>query len=166
MKAAILENRLGDVPAEMKDSAWYGQVGNRSKALIDLWNGSGSDPYTTPLEPQEKAAYAAWKAKYAPNDSGFDYDLQGAFKAGLTPDANGHFSDRFKKPNHQTFSNESQYAKDAPDKAGRWEGENYIAPASLGNPIQKLSRFGKAFKEAKRAGKQQFMFDGKPIAVK
>lgn len=38
MQAAIREQRFEDVPAEMKDSAWYGQVGRRSKALIDLWN--------------------------------------------------------------------------------------------------------------------------------
>ena len=166
MRSAIVENRLGDAPAEMKDSLWYNQVGDRSKALIELWNGQESDPYTTPLTPQEKPAFDAWKAKYAPNDSGMDYDLQGAFKAGVTPGANGHWTDRFKKPNHKTFSIESQYAKDAPEKAGRWEGENYISPDSYDKPIQKLSRFGKAFKEAKMAGKKQFMFDGNPIAVK
>lgn len=37
MRAAIKEQRLQDVPREMKDSAWYGQVGNRSKALISMW---------------------------------------------------------------------------------------------------------------------------------
>jgi GH24 family phage-related lysozyme (muramidase) len=38
MRAAIQEQRLGDVPVEMQDSKWYKQVGNRGASLIDIWN--------------------------------------------------------------------------------------------------------------------------------
>jgi hypothetical protein len=38
MREAIRTRNLNAVPAEMKNSKWYGQVGNRSKALIDSWN--------------------------------------------------------------------------------------------------------------------------------
>lgn len=87
--------------------------------------------FETKLTPDEETNFQAWKTKYAPNDSGADYDLRGAFKAGLTPDAaTGHWPDTFKKPNHPTFSNESQYAKDMPDKAGHWEGDKFIPPST------------------------------------
>lgn len=87
--------------------------------------------FETKLTPAEETNFQNWKAKYAPNDSGADYDLRGAFKAGLTPDpASGHWPDTFKKPNHPTFSNESQYAKDMPGKAGHWEGDKFIPPGT------------------------------------
>lgn len=82
--------------------------------------------FETALTPGEELAYAIWKARYAPADSGYDYDLRGAFKAGSTPDAaSGHFPDTFKKPNHPTFSVESQYARQ-PEFAGRWSGETFL----------------------------------------
>lgn len=84
--------------------------------------------YETPLDPTGEENFTAWKQKYAPNDSGEDYDLRGAFKAGLTPARDGHWPDTYKKPNHPTFSDESIYAKDAPDKAGSWDGEFYVPP--------------------------------------
>lgn len=93
--------------------------------------GTAGTNYNTPLGPGDAAAFQAWKQKYAPNDSGQDYDLQGAFKAGLTPGANGHWDDRFKKPNHPTFSTFSQYAPSAPNQAGTWNGSTYVPnPAS------------------------------------
>lgn len=67
-------------------------------------------PYETTLTDSEEQAFKDWKIKYAPADSGADYDLRGAFKAGITPDAKtGHWPDTFKKPNHPTFSPESIY---------------------------------------------------------
>lgn len=82
----------------------------------------------------QEDAFKAWKAKYAPNDDGSDYDLQGAFLAGVKPDADrGHFPDTFKKPNHPTFSDESQY-NGAPDgnggtyQGGKWgDGDSFTA---------------------------------------
>jgi hypothetical protein len=88
-----------------------------------------SDPrFNTQLSPDEEQQFQAWKAQNAPKDSGADYDLRGAFKAGLQPGANGHWADTYKKPNHPTFSDQSQYAKLAPEKAGRWDGDTYIPP--------------------------------------
>src|SRR4051812_39929817 len=91
------------------------------------------DAFNTALTPDEEAQFGKWKAKNAPNDSGADYDLRGAFKAGLTPagpeaGANeGHWPDTFKKPNHPTFSVESKYAKFG--NPGRWEGDTFIPAA-------------------------------------
>lgn len=85
--------------------------------------------YETQLDPQQEMAFGAWKNKVAPNDSGEDYDFRGAYKAGITPDVeSGHWPDTFKKPNHPTFSDQSQYAKDRPDMAGTWDGDTYIPP--------------------------------------
>ena len=83
--------------------------------------------YDTKLSPSDETAFQSWKQQYAPKDSGADYDLRGAFKAGLKPDPQtGHWPDTFKKPNHPTFSNESQYAV-GPNaaKAGSWAGPNH-----------------------------------------
>lgn len=100
---------------------------------VNLPKGSGSSPklnYETKLSPEDERAFALWKARYAPDDSGVDYDLRGAFKSGLEPDpGTGHWPDAFKKPNHPTFSVESQYAGAAPERAGRWAGrdrESYV----------------------------------------
>src|ERR1035437_5231124 len=84
------------------------------------------EKFNTRLQPQEEAAFKQWKSQYAPKDSGEDYDLRGALKAGLKPDAEtGHWPDTFKKPNHPTFSDQSSYAKYAPEKAGHWEREKH-----------------------------------------
>lgn len=85
--------------------------------------------YNTLLSPMEEEKFAKWKLDNAPKDSGADYDLRGAYKAGLQKDAKTeHWNDRFKKPNHPTFSDQSQYAKEAPEKAGSWNGNTYIPP--------------------------------------
>lgn len=85
--------------------------------------------YNTILSPAEESRFTVWKRRYAPKDSGEDYDLRGAFKADLWPDSKtGHWPDTFKKPNHETFSDESRYAPYG--QPGRWEGETFIPPKS------------------------------------
>lgn len=81
--------------------------------------------FDTKLSAKNEETFQAWKKKYAPKDSGADYDLRGAFKAGVKPDPKtGHWPDTFKKPNHPTFSNESRYAKFG--KPGHWQGDKFI----------------------------------------
>lgn len=81
--------------------------------------------WDTTLSPEEETRFQQWKARYAPNDTGEDYDLRGAFKEGLTPSpVNGHWPDTYKKPNHPTFSNESIYANQG--NPGHWEGDRYV----------------------------------------
>lgn len=87
----------------------------------------GVQKYETQLTPNEEIKFQEWKKVYAPHDSGADYDLRGAYKSGLKPSPkNGHWPDTYKKPNHPTFSNQSIYARFAPNKAGTWNGETYI----------------------------------------
>lgn len=90
--------------------------------------------YDTKLSSVDEGKFSAWKQQYAPNDSGGDYDLRGAYKEGLKPDpVTGHWPDTYKKPNHPTFSDQSIYAKDAPEKAGHWDGDTYVPPSA--NPF-------------------------------
>jgi len=106
-----------------------------------------ADSYDTQLSPQEVPGFNAWKQQYAPNDAGTDYDLQGAFKAGLKPDPQrGHFPDTFKKPNHPTFSTESQYSK-GDTVGGKWDtrdGKDVFIPSQYNlktTPPDKLKAY-------------------------
>ena len=90
--------------------------------------------YDTKLTPEQERGFQAWRAKL---DRGLqydgDYDLRGAYldnvqSAISDSDGKPHMSDKFKKPNHKTFSVHSKYAKDFPELAGDWDGNNYILP--------------------------------------
>lgn len=132
-----------------------------SKALINRSLIPAPKTYDTPLSPDEEEKFRAWKKKHAPEDSGDDYDLRGAFKAGVTPDPKtGHWPDTFKKPNHPTFSVESQYAKDAPERAGRWEGEKFIPPQALAPSRSPISNANRAQESQPYTYKPEFTPNG------
>lgn len=106
-------------------------VGKGHRGLVHKFAEGGlvGDDYNTRLDDDDEKKFQSWKSKNAPNDSGADYDLRGAYKAGNSADPKtGHWDDTFKKPNHPTFSTFSKYAKDAPDKAGTWDGDKYVPP--------------------------------------
>jgi hypothetical protein len=85
--------------------------------------------YQTQVAPEQAAAFNAYVANLArlqkrPVESVMrdveDYDLQGAFQSGFKPDARGHLGDRYKKPNHPTFSDQSQYHGVEGNVGGTW----------------------------------------------
>lgn len=100
------------------------------------------DEYNTKLSTEEEKQFEKWfvdakrNGTVHPMDNGTDYDFRGYWKNEVqnnTSDAKGsannHFTDKYKKPNHETFSNESMYATGKNAKyAGYWEGENFIKP--------------------------------------
>jgi hypothetical protein len=92
----------------------------------------GYDPSTfnTPLPEDQTTAFLKWKLKLPPGlRDDTDYDLQGAFldPQARIPASNGHMPDTYKKPNHVTFSTESQYAKGAhAGEAGKWVSPNVM----------------------------------------
>jgi len=94
-----------------------------------LSSGSPETGYTTELTPGAESAYGRWRERTSPWDTGEDYDLRGAFAEGMERDSRpgevGHLPDTYKKPNHETFSDESIYARYAPGLAGHWNGERY-----------------------------------------
>jgi len=82
-----------------------------------------TDRYNTNLSPAEEAAYQTWAKKNRREKDTFDYDMRGAWKARIEASDNGHFPDTYKKPNHPTFSNESQYHGVDGEQGGSWNGE-------------------------------------------
>ncbi len=107
-------------------------------------------PYDTKLSPADEQAFAAWKAKNAPNDSGEDYDLRGFFKSGLGTDARGHATDQFKKPNHPTFSTFSQYHGADGNLGGQWinqGGQGYFVPSATNLKNQSFADLQGYFKK-------------------
>ncbi len=89
------------------------------------------NPYETKLHPSQESQFTAWKAAHAPNDSGEDYDLRGLFQSGMGTDARGHATDKFKKPNHPTFSIESQYSTPE-NPGGQWikrDNKTFFVPS-------------------------------------
>lgn len=101
------------------------------------------DQYETQLTPKQEVDFQLWKRKFAPNDSGKDYDFRGAFLTGQTPEG-GHWSDLFKKPNHPTFSEESIYAfGDNLKLAGKWVDNQFISPTGkVPTPLPLLNVIG------------------------
>lgn len=88
--------------------------------------------YETYLPPDQEPAFQTWKAVNAKDNSGADYDLRGAFEAGVKPDPKtGQLPDTFKKPNHPTFTDQSKYAEYG--KPGRLDGDTYV-PAGGAKP--------------------------------
>lgn len=84
----------------------------------------------------ESPAFQQWLAKNAvhePFHPDQHYDYVGAYRAGEGRQAgsDGHFTDRFKLPGHEKFSNESQYAKGKFANAPHWDYEH---PDANGEP--------------------------------
>lgn len=84
----------------------------------------------TPLSATQQADY---NTKFSPGDS-YDYDMQGWYKdnQGADPKSEGvHYPDTYKKPNHPTFSDQSQYSR---GDAGSWgkddSGADTFTPGS------------------------------------
>jgi hypothetical protein len=75
--------------------------------------------YETKLTPQQEIDYQAWLKNNNLNETN-DYDYRGAYLAGEGPASNGHFTDRYKKPNHATFSDESIYSGKDGNVGGHW----------------------------------------------
>lgn len=89
----------------------------------------------TPIPDARQQDYQNWLGKLPANLRGTsDYDLQGAFLADAKPEG-GHLTDKFKKPNHMTFSTESQYSGKSGEIGGRWvkSGDNWMFYASPTN---------------------------------
>lgn len=78
--------------------------------------------YNTPLSPADEAQFQAWAANAGRLNDTRDYDLRGAFKSGAATAPNGHLPDTYKKPNHPTFSDESQYHGVDGFQGGTWGG--------------------------------------------
>lgn len=90
-----------------------------------------TDKYNTPIPPEKQAQFDQWAntRKQAtgrdPRNDRYDYDVNGFFLSGAATDPRGHGSDQFKKPNHPTFSDESQYNGVDSYVGGKWTDAGY-----------------------------------------
>jgi hypothetical protein len=78
-----------------------------------------SSQYNTVLSPAEEKKFQAWAKASGRERDTYDYDLRGAWKSDAKAAGNGHLPDTWKKPNHPTFSVESQYSDDK-TRGGEW----------------------------------------------
>jgi hypothetical protein len=96
--------------------------------LMRFQEGGAADPndytgqFNTAIPAEQQSAYQTWLNKLPEHQrSTYDYDMQGAFLQGAQQSGDtGHFTDQFKKPNHVTFSTESQYSGHNGEVGGRW----------------------------------------------
>jgi hypothetical protein len=90
-----------------------------------------TDKYNTPLPANRQADYSQWlNALPKQLQNSRDYDLQGAFLSGAGPSSNAHLTDQFKKPNHATFSDQSQYNGVDGYTGGKWTDNGYQPSAT------------------------------------
>ena len=86
-----------------------------------------SNQYNTELTPEEEKAFKKWAKKNGREKDVYDYDLRGAWKemmsGQMSESDNGHLGDRYKKPNHPTFSDESKYSTDE-NRGGHWDKDS------------------------------------------
>ena len=94
--------------------------------------------FDTQLSPELEKTYREWMQHIAhtkekgmavdDNYTGTNYDYRGWFKkyGPLAKSKGEHFNDEFKKPNHPSFSDGSQYSKPGtPLQGGVWQGQQY-----------------------------------------
>lgn len=116
---------------------------------MDNQSNGMTNAYNTPLSKEEDKRFQSDLMKKAaesgkPVDRGYDYDVQGFFKSGSSTDERGHGTDRFKKPNHPTFSDQSQYQDiEKGIVGGKWIGNDFKpSPYNLKNmPLSKLDEY-------------------------
>jgi hypothetical protein len=100
--------------------------------------------FSTQLDPQEEQKYQQWvkeqsavKGRDISRDN-YDYDLRGLFRESGGFGDNGHATDKFKKPNHPTFSTQSQYSTSTMP-GGLWEsvgGQWQYTPSDMVRKMQ------------------------------
>lgn len=90
-------------------------------AVRRLAGGTPETGFNTELTSGAEKAFGSWGVPGG--DDGSDYDYRGAFAAGADRDGSGHMTDQFKKPNHPTFSDESQYSQYG--SPGHWNGDKF-----------------------------------------
>jgi hypothetical protein len=78
-----------------------------------------TNQYNTPIPANKQAAFQNWLTTRGHPSDYYDYDVQGYWLSGAGRAANGHGPDTFKKPNHPTFSTESQYSTPQ-NPGGHW----------------------------------------------
>lgn len=109
-----------------------------------------SDRYNTQLTPKEELAFLEWAEQNGRLRDVYDYDIRGAYRelmsGAMQESANGHLGDKFKKPNHPTFSDQSIY-HDMHNVGGHWarfgNADVFVPSPTHIFPAQELKRYFK-----------------------
>ena len=80
-----------------------------------------TNQYNTKLSPADEASFQQWAKANPQMGDTYDYDARGFWQAGAGTASNGHGSDQWKKPNHPTFSTNSQYNGTDGNQGGQWD---------------------------------------------
>lgn len=80
------------------------------------------DRFNTTLTPEEEGQFVKWAVDNNRLGDLTDYDLRGFWKAKESFGDNGHGTDKYKKPNHPTFSDQSVYHGHPMEGGGVYEG--------------------------------------------
>jgi hypothetical protein len=112
------------------------------------------DLYNTPLSASEESAFRDWAKTHKRGKDLADYDMRGWWKANAGADPEeGHLTDKYKKPNHPTFSDESIYhgskmANGTPIEGGHWDEEaGTFAPSKFQRLTQDEDSLDKYFRQ-------------------
>jgi hypothetical protein len=84
-----------------------------------------SDQYNTELSEEDEKTFQRWATSNRRDKDSYDYDMRGWWsenKDKKLPGGGEHFTDKYKKPNHPTFSDESQYHGKDGNEGGKWGG--------------------------------------------
>jgi len=153
-------------PRKISEDKWYSMNKNTNfdnvvSSKVRTFN---SDNFNTPLTAQENTEFNSWVStmKNTPSPSGngstvihpkdnfSNYDMQGYWKDNVKGNSNwaadasnGHFTDKYKKPNHPTFSVESKYATgNYKQFAGKWTGNDFTPARATMQAIKKGNKYG------------------------
>ena len=96
--------------------------------LVDTDPLDFTDKYNTKLTPKQEEKFLKWAEENNKLQDAYDYDIRGFWKNKEKFAENGHGSDKFKKPNHPTFSDQSIYHGVDGYQGGKWlEDKNGVA---------------------------------------
>lgn len=103
-----------------------------------------------------------------PYTENLDYDYLSFFMSGdyKNPEYNidNHFPDTYKRPNHETFSNESLYS--VPENTGgRWAGDIFISSKQQGGMKDNEMAFLSDFKKIPVSSKGMYEYPNQPVIV-
>jgi len=111
------------------------------------------DKYNTLLSKDEMTKFKKWaleESKRQGRDIMMDigaYDVQGFWKSGewKNKDKGGHGTDKFKKPNHPTFSNESMYSGTDGYEGGIWREDGGFIPSDFSKELYDMEYYNRLF---------------------
>lgn len=99
-----------------------------------------TNEYNTKLSQLEEKEFQKWAKEQGRERDLFNYDLRGAWKemqsGTMQEDDRGHLGDKYKKPNHPTFSNQSIYSNEK-NVGGKWEERNGQTVFTPGRELSK-----------------------------